>query len=158
MISTTYTPRYLKLWTMPDSYYGEQWPEWYVVIGQHRDSDSLTRSNFTCMLRELGGETETVKVIRESHWAVGWIEWIGVHKDDTKALEIADRITHELEGYPVVDEDHWSQLEWDEAHEYWASMSLRERIDWCRDYGCSIFSARLNQPIPDAIYEAITHG
>lgn len=153
-----YTPRYLKLWELPSSYYGAQWPDWYVVLSQHRDSDSLTRSNFMCMLQALGGESDSVKVIRERHWAVGWIEWLGVHKDDAKALEIADSITHELDGYPVIDEDHWSDLEWNEAHGCWSSMSLRERVQWCKDYGCSIFSARLNQPIPDVIYEAITHG
>lgn len=36
----------------------------------------------TCMLRELGGESETVRVVRESHWAVGWVEWIAIHESD----------------------------------------------------------------------------
>ena len=155
---STFTPSYLKRWSLPDSYAGAEWPDWYVVIGQHRDSDALTRSNFICMLKALGGESETVKIIRESHWAVGWVEWIGVHKDDHKALEIADDITHRLEGYPVVDEDHWSELEWNEAHDYLESMTLAERVRWCQDYGCSVFSARLSSRIPDVIYEALTHG
>ena len=62
-------------WTMPDSYYGSQWPEYFVFLSQSRDSDALTRSNFECGLKALGGESEAVQVVREGHWAVGWIEW-----------------------------------------------------------------------------------
>lgn len=153
-----YTPSYLKRWELPSSYAGAQWPDWYVIIGQHRDSDSLTRSNFECMLKALGGESDTVKVIRESHWACGWVEWIGVHEDDTKALIEADGIMRDLEDYPVISEDHWSNLEFEEACDYWADLSLAERVRWCKDYGCSIFSARLTQPIPEVIYEVLTHG
>ena len=153
-----FTPSYLKLWTRPDSYAGAEWPDYYVFLAQHRDSDSLTRSNFICGLAAIGGETETVQVVREGHWAVGWIEWIAIHKGDSKALEVADSITEGLEDYPVVNEDHWSDLEWTEAHDYWESMSLAERVRWCQDYGCSVFSARLSSGIPDVIYEALTHG
>lgn len=148
-------PKHLKLWTMPDNYMGEVWPGYYVFLGQHRDSDSLTRSNFICGLKEIGGETETVQVVRERHWAVGWVEWIAIHQDDEKALEIADHIMDGLEDYPVVNEDHWSDLEWTEAHDYWQSMGLRERVAMCRDAGVSIFSARLNQPIPEVIFEQL---
>ena len=55
-----------------------------------RDSDCLKQSNFAVMLRELGGESETVIVVRESHWAVGWVEWIAIHELDAAALQIAD--------------------------------------------------------------------
>ena len=150
-----YTPTHLKHWTMPDSYFGSQWPEWYVCLGQNRDSDSLTRSNFICTLEALGGESETVRVIRESHWAVGWVEWIGIHESNTEALKIADAILQGLDAYPVVDEDHWSDLEWNEVYTYWEAMSLQERVEWCRDCGESIFSARPGKTIPDVIYERL---
>ena len=150
-----YNPKHLKLWTLPECYIGPGWSEYYVFLGQHRDSDSLTRSNFICGLREISGETETVLVVRERHWAVGWVEWIAIHKDDTKALELADQIMKRLEDYPVVNEDHWSDLEWNEAHDYWESMGLAERVRMCRDNDVSIFSARLSQPIPDVIYEQL---
>ena len=48
------------------------------------------------MLTALGGETDTVIVVRETHWAVGWVEWIAIHQDDEKALKIADDITGKL--------------------------------------------------------------
>ena len=68
-----YTPNKLNLWQHPESYYGAAWPDSYVFLSQSRDSDALTRSNFECGLELLGGESDTVQVIRERHWACdGW--------------------------------------------------------------------------------------
>lgn len=121
-------PQHLKRWTMPDSYAGAVWPAYYSSgVGQSRDSDTLERSNFACMLKALGGVCETVIVVREGHWAVGWVEWIAIHQDNATALALADRIKGELEDYPVIDEDHWSNLEFSEMTEYWSGMSTRER-------------------------------
>lgn len=134
--------KHLKRWTMPESYFGEVWPDYFVFLGQHRESDSVTRSNFQVGLDRLGGESETVQVVRERHWAVGWVEWIAIHESDTAALDKAEEMLAKIEGYPVLSDDHWSELEWNEAQDYWASLSLSERVDLCRDHGISIFKAR----------------
>jgi hypothetical protein len=116
-------------WTMPDSYFGETWPDYYCSgFGQHRDSDALERSNFAVALRELGGGSETVIVVRESHWAVGWIEWIAIQADDETALRIADELNERRDSYPALDESDWSDLEWNEAADYWDSLSPREKV------------------------------
>lgn len=129
-----YEPVNLKLWTMPDNYFGPVWPAYYVSgFGQHRGSDALTRSNFTCALNALGGESDTVQVVRESHWAVGWVEWIAIHQDDDKALEIADQLVERIENYPVLDEEHYSDLEWNEAADYWESLSPRDKVQMFLD-------------------------
>lgn len=138
-------PDYPCRWTMPDSYFGETWPDYFRSgFGQHRDSDALTRSNFIVALKELGGETETVFIVRESHWAVGWIEWIAIHADDAKALETATRLNAKVADHPALSEDHWSELEWNEARDYWERMSVKERVDMIRSSRCSasIFAAR----------------
>ena len=112
----SYEPKYLKPWTMPANYFGEVWPATYSSgLGQSRDSDALERSNFACMLKAIGGESDTVNVVRESHWAVGWVEWIAIHQDDDKALQLADEVQARLVDYPVVNEDHWSELEQEDA-------------------------------------------
>lgn len=144
-----YEPKHLKRWTRPSDYFGAEWPEYFSSgVGQSRDSDSLERSNFTCMLEALDGESDTVLVIRESHWAVGWVEWIAIHESDDKALAIADDIKRKLEDYPVIDEDHWSDLEWNEACDAWESSSISDRVDLCRRAGVSIFAAR-RESIPE---------
>lgn len=144
MATTTdkYIPQYLDRWTLPKHYFGAAWPDYYVFLSRHRDSDTLTRSNFTCALEALGGEQtvenpdpdidndiETVLVVRESHCLVGWVEWIAIHESATDALRIADDIAKRLEGYPVVNEDHWSEVELEELEQDWASWGAREFAD-----------------------------
>lgn len=100
---------------------------YYMGLSQNRDSDALTRSNFTAALELLGGETEcthiwsqcncAVRVIHDSHWAVGWIDYILVHESAADKVAILAGIEEKLEIYPVLDEDAFSQLEWDEATE-----------------------------------------
>jgi hypothetical protein len=132
----------LQLWKRPDNYGGADWPNHYVFLGQHRDSDSVGRSNFISGLKAIGGETDTVLVVREGHWAVGWVEWIAIHKSDAKALKTANEIADALEDYPVVNETHLSELDWEEACDYWERMSVRERAEYCDRAGISIFAAR----------------
>jgi len=146
-MSTTY--KNIQRWTLPDSYGGAEWPEYFVFLGQSRDSDALTRSNFTRGLEIIGGESETVHVVRERHWAVGWVEWTAIHESDAQALAEADAILAALTDYPVVDDEHFSQLEWDEAADYWARLSVRDRVDYCERAGLSIFAARRDYLPPD---------
>lgn len=136
------TATLIKPWKRPDHYIGHEWPDYFVFLGQNRDSDILTRSNFISGLSLIGGETETVFIVCESHWACGWIEWIAIHKSDTEALCKANDILERLEDYPVVNEDHWSQLEYDEVCDFWQNMSVRERADYCHKAGVSLFAAR----------------
>lgn len=154
----------LKRWTRPDNFadFGDiDRTQYYVAIGQHRDSDTVTRSNFRSMLRELGGESETVLIIRDSHWAVGWVEAIYVHESNTAACAMADETLTALEDYPVISDDDWSGLEYSEACEYWERMSVRDRIDYCRDYRVSIFAARraeLPEDPQGGLVEALTRS
>lgn len=141
--------RHLKKWTRPDHYAGADWPEWFVFLGRDRESDALTRSNFECGLARLGGESDTVQVVREKHWAVGWVEWVAVHEADAARLTAADDMLTALHAYPVLDDDHFSDLEWVEVGEAWAGLSVRERVDLCREAGVSIFAARHDYPPAD---------
>ena len=134
--------RLIERWIRPDHYFGADWPEWFVFLGQHRDSDTLTRSNFTRGLELIGGESDTVQVIRENHWAVGWVEWIAIHESDEAALDTANEILSGLFNYPVIDDEHFSNLEHDEAADSWERMRIKDRISLCADAGISIFAAR----------------
>ena len=176
----------LKLWERPNSYAGAEWPDYYVVVGQHRDSDSLTRSNFAVAMARLKAIEETLTIDGkspkccscigehcdncggdgtmpclvnpyESHWAVGHVEWIGVHKDSPQALiDEAKAIAEAIEAYPCLSEDHWSELEYSEAMEFWNSLSLSSKVNYCRDAEVSIFAARRSYDLPDRLYESLT--
>lgn len=155
----TYSPVHLNRWTRPGSYFGAEWPEYFVFLARNRDSDTLTESNFQCGLEAIGGEVGAIEtsegevypvtVVRESHWACGWVEWIAIHESNAAALRIADQIADKLESYPVVNEDHWSELEQTEADKVWKDCySTQERIDYMRRYSSQFefwdFSAMLS--------------
>lgn len=152
MNTATFTPEHIKRWTMPDSYAGAEWPDYYVFLGRHRDSDALTRANFDAGLKAIGGEqgelaiagegslfakrgNPLVAIVSENHWAVGWVEWIAIHESATQALQIADKIKGELEDYPVVDEELWSQYEHEETNETWKNcFDPMGRIKYIREH------------------------
>jgi hypothetical protein len=147
---TDFTPERLKRWAMPSDYFGTVWPAYYSSgVGRSRDSADLEESNFAAMLKALGGESETVDVVRESHWAVGWVEWIAIHQDDEKTLRIADDLMSQLEDYPVLDETDYLEREYETAQHTWRNCySLKDRMCLCRDAGVSIFAAR-REHIPE---------
>ena len=151
----------LTRWTMPDSYCGAEWPEYFVFLSQTRDSDALTRSNFECGLEVLGGESETIHVVREGHWAVGWVEWIAIHESYAKAILKADELLCKLSDYPVLNESHFSELEHSEAENQWQQMPIKYRVELCQDAGISIFAAR-HDWIPQCdngyIYESLVRN
>lgn len=135
-----YEPKHLKRWQHPSNYIGETWPDYYVFLGRHRDSDVLTNSNFEVALQTLADlptfdDDSSRSAIREGHWAVGWVEWIAIHADDEDALMAADSIMESLDSYPVLDEDAFSEAEQREADEVWANCyTQRERVDYVRKY------------------------
>jgi hypothetical protein len=126
--------KHIKRWTLPQWYMGATWPDYYSAgVGRSRDSDCLEESNFHTMLKELGGESETVVVVRENHCLVGWVEWLAIHDSDEKSLAIADRQMERLESYPVLDENDLGEREQESADTAWRECySPQERIDYIR--------------------------
>ena len=138
---------HIQKWTHPQYYMGATWEGWYSAgVGQSRDSDSLERANFQAMLALLRacpevevGEECGLQVVRESHWAVGWVEWIAIHESNTAALEVADKALARLEDYPVLDEDLFSRLEDEECEAVWRDCSnMRERVQYFRKHSHTV--------------------
>jgi hypothetical protein len=146
----TYTPQRIKRWTRPDCYSGETWFDWYGSgVGRSRDSDALERANFLAMLKLLGfnGENEGEDcpcnadggplrvIVRENHWAVGWVEWISIHESDADGLRIADEARERLDDYPILDGELYSQLEDDDCAETWANCYRpSDRLEYLREH------------------------
>lgn len=122
-----------------DNYVGEtEFPEFYVVVCQNRDSDCLARSNFRSALKLLGGESSSVVIHRFGHWACGWWEALCVLKD-TPTYLIAELLEEDLEDYPVVDDEDFSNLEQEEADYIWKNCYNNEqRITYMRTHKSEI--------------------
>lgn len=143
---------HISKWTRPQCYMGATWDNWYSAgVGQSRDSNALERANFAAMLKQLKALPEVevmvpsnryddsmiegtgLVVVRESHWAVGWIEWIAIHESNTAALELADKIMAKLTDYPVIDEELWSEYENEDCRQTWETcFDAKERLDYFR--------------------------
>ena len=124
----------LKLWKLPRNYTGTTWPEYYVFLTKTRDSDCLEISNFRTALKKLGGESDTVFSVRESHFLCGWVEWIAIHASDTSALKLAEAMQEKIERYPILDENDWSELENETAGKVWKSFGDSERVGYVKKH------------------------
>lgn len=131
-----YVPENLERWKMPRDYFGAEWPEYYSAgVGRSRDSDCLEESNFHSMLRRLGGESDTVQVVRESHWAVGWVEWIAIHESDEVSLRAADAARGALNDYPILNENDHSERETEHCEQVWRDCyRWRGRLKYLRTH------------------------
>ena len=113
-----------------DTDYHTHWP----FIGQHRDSDSLDRSNFATaweMIEPVSGDEEDAYIGSDSHFLVGWVEhiFVRVRGEDgqyTPAFRQAYEIVRKLADYPVLDEEHYSEVEYEEACEILRSYDIPE--------------------------------
>ncbi len=150
-MKTLFQPEHLTRWSLPRNYAGAHWEDYYRSgCGRSRDSKPWERANFDAMLAALGGEQthptledpsdprsalSLVYVVRENHWAVGWVEWIAIHETAEAQLRIADEIAGRLENYPVISDDMLSQYEDEEAQDVWRDCYRpAERVEYIRKH------------------------
>lgn len=157
----------LDRWTRPRCYAGATWYNYfYSGFGRSRESSTTEESNFQVVIRELAILPEWTPppdekqspsdcpnlfpetpdklvsryIVRESHFLVGWVEWIAIHETDDDALALCDRLIEKEENYPVLDSDHLSELESDLAYKIWKGFSNKDRIDYMRTHSFSFES------------------
>lgn len=119
------------------AYFGER-GHWLIAAAVHRDSDTLSRSNwisFGKALEAMAPVTQGWIIERFHHWAVGWIDYLIIDPSCTALVAEAERLRASLEDYPVLDEEHWSQLEDDEAQTIWRDCFRdQERVKYIREH------------------------
>ena len=147
----------LELWEKAPNYMGEHYDDYYVGPGRSRDSDALEESNFEAALEMLGGESEPeVIVARSSHWAVGWVEQILVHKDAADKVKILEGIeqTEEANG-GVLDDDLYFQKQDEEYQAQWDSWARNDAITMLGLEEMEEQGEIAGQPVEQAIYRAV---
>lgn len=141
----------LQSWKRPSNYIGPSWDGWLIFLTRTRDSGLLTNHNFDTALAALkalpkvvGIGKRTVQVVRDSHWACGWVEWIAIHPRNKAAIARAEQLTRKLNDYPILDEMGYENKEHEEVCATWEDMSVRERLFTLKRHNpeVSIFAAR----------------
>jgi hypothetical protein len=140
----------LRKWERPQDYAGAYWYGWFIApVDRTRDSGLLTESNWEAQnkillpLADLVPEVEhpnevtwpSVGIVREHHWAVGWVEWVAVHPSNTEAVQKAEELATRLDSYPVLDEDDFSRREYEAVRNYWEELSDEEAMEIALKYG-----------------------
>jgi hypothetical protein len=106
----------LEKWTRASNYIGEDLSDYYIVCGQHRDSNYADQSNFIVATDRLGGESEDdedpkkVIVAHFGSWLVGWSELLMVHESAEDKLGSALDVVNEINDNMILDWDHYSEL------------------------------------------------
>lgn len=99
----------------------------------HRDSDALEESNWQVIKKDLSDCADEVQVHSFGHWGFGWFERLYVRRDGVQALRRVQGWINALADYPVADEMHYSELEWERNH---PGMYAGEC--YCDDPDCSV--------------------
>jgi hypothetical protein len=84
-------------------------------FGQSRDSDPLEASNFAVAFKAYTDAGVDAQADSFNHWAVGWVEELTVPITRT-AIVVLESLRDRVESYPVLDDEDFSQREWDENH------------------------------------------
>ena len=135
--------RSLRLWKLPRDYFGAHWDGYYAApCGQSRDSDCLEKSNWEQQLNALNAiptppdwahDESPWTVVTENHCAVGWVAWLAIHPDAVAHLDCAEELQRRLANYPVLDEEDYCRMEWEECEQVWKKCyNQRERIETLR--------------------------
>lgn len=142
------------IWVRPSYYMGFSPDGDYLIYSKNRDSSLLEVSNFERIEQELEKleKPENEKMVytfRASCSMVGYIDYLLVSKDaDNDLLTLAGEIICAISDYPVFDESHYSELQYNTVFEYWENLSIEDRVDLCNDNEVSIFKARHDDQVP----------
>lgn len=125
-------------WEHPKDYMGFEPTGDILLYTKTRDSSLLEESNFEMIYDALLnlGDDEAVYEWRADHWACGWVDYLMLKQNAPEAmLRRAYKIFDDLEGYPVFNEDDYSQRRYNAAVDCWRDMSNDERAYMCDEAG-----------------------
>lgn len=132
--------------------------DWLVgPVTTDRDAGCLQRSNWAVVTEDIAKadpEGEDHECHSFNHWACGWLE-IVIVRPGSKAHECAAEWECALADYPVASDSHFSDLETNEAVEYWRTMSVSGRVRYLHKAGLSGRRWAAKYP-PEECFEYLT--
>lgn len=146
------------------AYWGER-SDWFIAYSTTRDADCLGRSNWIQFIKALGGVgTEGAKgtqdildgrlAIEEAkHWACGWVQYLIIAPDAQDLIAKAIELTDKLEDYPVLNEEHWSELESDDYCRMFTEHAQSEFRRYLKDVLSDVALDRVENAPIDVLIE-----
>ena len=98
----------------PYSYYNGQHGHWIMLYMTTRNSSLLDMSNLEYLKKEFGYPSQDVDIERASCSLFGYRDYFIVNPGNTEFVKKAENILKRLEGYPVLSDDLYSEMEYDE--------------------------------------------
>lgn len=141
---------------------------WFVApvsITRDTPDHDYGLSNWHTVIKELevlDPNGNDYQVHRFGHWGPGWFEII-VARPQSKACTYLDTIEQQLEYYPILDENDYSEREFMAACDSWKWLDLKDRvqaIDNARCHGetVSTFAARSDDMPQGITWETHSDG
>ena len=93
------------------AYFGER-DDWLIAYTTHRDADVIDNANFEALRRMANDGDHAVETF--SHWLVGHGSWLLI-RPDAPCIPAIQEALEKLEDYPLVDEELYSEMEFNEA-------------------------------------------
>lgn len=125
-----------------------------TLINRDTPDGSIERSNWETIVIALKAiePTEATEdrslvgnwqIHRFNHWGNGWFEIIVV-RPNSDCATICGEFESSLADYPILDEEDYSQRQWDAAAAMWGQMDLREKIGVIKSHlkDVSVFASR----------------
>lgn len=101
--------------------------DWLVMpVSINRDTEScVTLSNWQVCQDMMDKDNIEYEIHNFGHWGCGWFEIIIVNPD---SQDFVEKIEGLLSEYPVIDENHHSQLEMEKDDQSWDQYGYREFV------------------------------
>lgn len=95
-------------------------------VGTHRDSDPLAKANWQATVEILNRKFGHAATNADGpspwdsttfgHWGVGWIEELTHDTGNADVTAEVQAIRDALDNYPVLDDEMYARLEWEDNH------------------------------------------
>ena len=133
--------------------------DWLVCpCMQNRDSEPLEKTNYSACVKTLEERKIEFEEHSFNHWGPGWFEIILVEPTDEGKGFIEETVRC-LENYSVLDEEAFSEMEWEEAWKWWEYAAGSDAIDQPEqepDKGA--WASSFNQAFKDAFENHSMHS
>lgn len=154
-----YRPKNLQAWHEQINYEGQNFDDYYVAIWRFFRCTPLERSNFKYVKTHLIDCGDTAGLIFPSFTDEVMMcrYYVLIHKDNVRALRMADMFADRVRRKGSLDPDGERQLDITHSQRQWKMSTVEARIKLCKEAGEPELSAQ-SDTIPDSLIELLSES